>query len=54
MAPSRDAKRARLEQLFQARNADKRFRDDSYEIEGSGNTPVGWDFRLASLLHLAP
>lgn len=35
--------------IFAKRNADKRLRDDIYEIEGSGLKPARWDFRLASL-----
>jgi hypothetical protein len=41
---------AGLDRAFAARNADKRIKDDSYEIEGSALHPVRWDYRRDSLL----
>jgi hypothetical protein len=45
-----DPLRERVIQVFEARNADKSFRDDAYRIEGSPSHPVKWDFRLDGLL----
>lgn len=41
---------AELEKQFVARNNDKNIKDDAYQIEGSGNQPVKWDFRRQGLL----
>lgn len=39
----------RVSESFRRRNADRRFKDDQYGVEGSGSEPASWDFRLASL-----
>jgi hypothetical protein len=39
-----------LDKQFAARNNDKNIKDDAYQIEGSGNQPVKWDFRRQGLL----
>jgi len=41
---------AEIDRAFAARNADRRIKDDHYEVEGSGLHPVRWDFRRDSLL----
>jgi hypothetical protein len=41
---------AELGKQFAARNKDKNIKDDVYQIEGSGNRPVKWDFRRQGLL----
>ncbi|MBB6429534.1 hypothetical protein [Algisphaera agarilytica] len=40
---------AKLDESFKKRNADKSIKDDHYEIEGSGQHPVQWDFRKETL-----
>jgi len=45
-----EAAKAEVEHTFIRRNADKRIRDDSYQIEGSAEHPVRWDFRYHSIL----
>jgi hypothetical protein len=45
-----DASRIEIEKLFIKRNADKRIKDDSYQIEGSASHRVQWDFRFHSIL----
>lgn len=44
---------AMVEAAFNKRNRDRRFLADQYGIEGSGNEPAQWDFRLASLSALS-
>jgi hypothetical protein len=39
-----------IEHAFTRRNSDNRIKDDSYEIEGSGDHPVKWDYRRDSLM----
>lgn len=41
---------AEIVQLFRLRNCDKKIKDDAYQIEGSGEHPVQWDYRLHGLL----
>lgn len=41
---------ADIDQAFGKRNADKRIKDDNYELEGSAIHPVQWDFRKTGLL----
>jgi hypothetical protein len=45
-----EAAKAELENTFTRRNTDRRIRDDSYQIEGSADHPVRWDFRSHSIL----
>ena len=42
---------AEIEKQFWLRNSDKTIKDDGYQIEGSGDCPVKWDFRRQSLLN---
>jgi hypothetical protein len=39
------------ERFFAQRNADKSIKDDAYQIEGSADYPVRWDFRSKSILN---
>lgn len=41
-----------IEKSFAMRNSDKSIKDDAYQIEGSGEHPVKWDFRQYGLLML--
>jgi hypothetical protein len=49
-APLDDAL-AGIDRSFAIRNTDNDFKDDHYEIEGSGRHPVKWDFRRWSLVN---
>jgi hypothetical protein len=40
-----------IDRSFAARNVDKGIKDDAYEIEGSGEHPVRWDFRRRGLMN---
>jgi hypothetical protein len=42
---------ARIDHAFRARNADRKIKDDHYQIEGSGSHPVRWDYRRDSLMN---
>ncbi|PQO47228.1 hypothetical protein [Blastopirellula marina] len=39
-----------IDESFRRRNADKRIKQDQYEIEGSGGRPARWDFRRDGLV----
>jgi len=41
---------SRIDDAFTVRNTDHSINDDYYEIEGSGDQPVHWDFRRDSLI----
>ncbi len=40
----------KIDSNFTSRNADKKIRDDQFEVEGSAIVPVRWDFRKDAIL----
>jgi len=40
-----------IDRMFHARNADKRIKQDRFQIEGNGEDPVRWDYRREGLVN---